>query len=122
MKDKKGPILQEVTESIAEPKLSPNCGFCSLLCQSNPGKGAPDSPSLHFMTEREIQVLAAMRRLKEEASKIKSHMRRMDEAGMSEDRMALSGRLADLKEEWKKMNKERMDAAEERMRLLGHIQ
>jgi hypothetical protein len=71
------------------------------------------------MTEREIRVLAAMRRLREEASEIKRQLRQMEG---SEDRTALSGRLGDLREEWKKMDKERMDAAEERMRLLGHIQ
>ena len=120
MKDEKDLRLQEVTERKTES--GPECESCRLLCQSTLGRGAPDSPSLHFMTEREMQVLAAMRRLKEEASRIKNDMRQMDKHGMSEDRMALSRRLADLKEEWKEMDKERMDAAEERMRLLGHIQ
>lgn len=122
MKDERDPRLQEATERIIEPGSSADCGFCSPLCQSTPGKGAPDSPSLHLMTEREMQVLAAMRRLKEEASKIKSRIRRMDKQGLTEERIALSERLADLKEEWRKRDKERMDAAEERMRLLGHIQ
>jgi hypothetical protein len=74
------------------------------------------------MTERELKVLASMRRLKEEVSEIKARLREMERQKDREDGSALSVRLADLKAEWKKMDKERMDAAEERMRLLGHIQ
>jgi hypothetical protein len=112
MKNEKHLRLQEVTKGMAEPESGSECGFCSLLCQSTP----------HFMTEREIEVLAVMRRLKGEASKIKNDMRQMDKQGMSEDRMNLSLQLAELRDEWKRVDKERMDAAEERMRLLGHIQ
>jgi hypothetical protein len=74
------------------------------------------------MTERELQVLASMRRLKQEVSEIKARMREMEQQGISEDGSALPVRLADLRAEWKKLDRERMDAAEERMRLLGHIQ
>jgi len=49
-------------------------------------------------------------------------MREMERQGILEDGSALPVRLADLRAEWEKMDKERMDAAEERMRLLGHIQ
>jgi len=119
MKDEKNPRLQEVAERSPEPESGPDCTFCTLLCPSPPGESPSDSRSPHFMTEREIQVLAAMRCLREEASEIKRHMRQMER---SEDWMALSRRLGDLREEWKKMDQERMDAAEERMRLLGHIQ
>jgi hypothetical protein len=49
-------------------------------------------------------------------------MREMERKGASEDGPALSERLTGLRTEWKKMDQERMDAAEERMRLLGHIQ
>ena len=122
MNDEKEFRLQKVTERMAEPESSPECKLCSSLCQNTAQRSAPGSPSIELMTEREIRVLAAMRGLKEEASKIKSRMRQMDKEGMSEDRMTVSRRLADLKDEWKKLDKERMDAAEERMRLLGHIQ
>jgi hypothetical protein len=74
------------------------------------------------MTERELQVLASMRRLKQEVSEIKARMREMGQREVLEDGSALPMRLADLRAEWKKMDKERMAAAEERMRLLGHIQ
>ena len=122
MKDDKDKRLQEVTRETAEPESAADCEFCSLLCGSAPGKSHADPPSLHFMTERELQVLASMRLLKQEVSEIKARMREMEQQGISEDGSALPVRLADLRAEWKKMDKERMDAAEERMRLLGHIQ
>jgi len=122
MKDEKEPRLQEVTETILETESAQDCSFCSLLCQGKEGKGLSQSPSLHFMTEREIRVLASMRRLKEDASETKRRMRRLEQEGVGEDRADLSGRLAGLRAEWRKMDKERLDAAEERMRLLGHVQ
>jgi len=122
MKDDKDPRLQEVTRETAEPEPSSDCGFCGLLCGGTPGKSPADSPSLHFMTERELQVLASMRRLKQEVSEIKVRMREMEQQGISEDGSGLPVRLTDLRAEWKKLDKERTDAAEERMRLLGHIQ
>ncbi len=122
MKDDKDLRLEEVTPERPEPESPSDCEFSSLLGQSTSGKGPADSPSMHFMTERELRVLASMRRLKEEVSRIKAHMREMEQQGASEDGPALSERLAELRAEWKKMDQERMDAAEERMRLLGHIQ
>ena len=122
MKDDKDLKLQEVTRKTAEPEPSSDCEFCSHLCGGTPGKSPGDSPSLHFMTERELQVLASMRRMKQEVSEIKARMREMEQQGISEDGSALPVRLADLRAAWKKLDKERMDAAEERMRLLGHIQ
>ena len=124
MKDDKDPRLQEVTRETAEhePEPASDCEFCSLLCRSTPGKSPADPPSLHFMTERELQVLASMRHLKQEVSEIKARMREMEQQGISEDGSSLPVRLADRRAAWKKLDKERMDAAEERMRLLGHIQ
>ena len=124
MKDDKNPRLQEVARETAEPEpeTASDCGFCSLLCHSTSGKSPSDPPSLHFMTERELRVLASMRRLKQEVSEIKASMREMEQQGILQDGSALPARLADLRAEWKKMDKQRMDAAEERMRLLGHIQ
>jgi hypothetical protein len=124
MKDDKDARLQEVARETAEPELetASDCGFCSLLCGSEHGKSPADPPSLHFMTERELQVLASMRRMKQEVSEIKARMREVEQQGFLEDGSALPMRLADLRAEWKKMDKERMAAAEERMRLLGHIQ
>jgi hypothetical protein len=124
MKDDKDLRLQEVTRETAEieSEASSDCEFCSLLCGSVSGKTRAGPTSLHFMTERELQVLASMRRLKQEVTEIKARMREMEQQGIQENGSALPVRLADLRAEWKKMDKERMAAAEERMRLLGHIQ
>ena len=108
--------------SSSEPDSASDCDFCSLLCPSNPGASPTDSQSPHFMTDREFKVLASMRRLKEEVAEIKARTREMEQQGMSENGSALPMRLADLRAEWKRLDRERMDAAEERMRLLGHIQ
>jgi|GEM_PF-3005667 len=124
MKDDKDPRLQEIMPETMEPEpeTASDCDLCSFLCGSTPGKGNADSASPHFMTQREFRVLASMRRLKQEVSEIKASMREMERQGILEDGSALPVRLADLRAEWEKMDKERMDAAEERMRLLGHIQ
>jgi len=119
MKDEKDLGLQEIAESPSEPETEPDCSFCSFVCQSSPGEDPSDKRSLHFMTNREVQILAAMRRLKEEVSEIKKHMGQREG---SDDPMVFSRRLGVLREEWKKLDQERMDAAEERMRLLGHVQ
>ena len=124
MKDDKDMRLQEIPREGAEPEpeTATDCDFCGLLCGSAPGKNPADSQSPHFMTEREFHVLASMRRLKQEVSEIKASMREMEQQGILEDGSALPMRLADLRAEWKRLDKERVDAAEERMRLLGHIQ
>ena len=44
-----------------------------------------------------------------------------DEQRLSENRQQLFFWLKRLKEEWKNLDRERIAAAEERMRLLGHI-
>ena len=119
MKEDKEPRLQEVSEQTTAPEGEQDCAFCGLFCRSTPsGDPAPGS-SPHFMTEREMNALAAMRRLKAEASEVKGRLIR---AEGSEDLAALCGRLDGLRAEWKRIDRERMDAAEERMRLLGHIQ
>ena len=124
MKSDKELELQEVPRERVElePETATDCELCSLLCGSAPGKNPAESQSPHFMTEREFQVLASMRRLKQEVSEIKASMREMEQQGILEDGSALPMQLADLRAEWKRLDKERMDAAEERMRLLGHIQ
>ena len=124
MKDDKELGLQQLDreEIEPEPETASDCEYCSLLCGSASGNNPDDPPSLHFMTERELRVLASMRRLKKEVSEIKARLREMEQQGILEDGSALPMRLADLRAEWKKLDQERMDAAEERMRLLGHIQ
>ncbi len=122
MKDDRDLELQEVSHEPLEPESPSDCDFCNLLCQTHPGKDASDPASMHFMTERELRVLASMRRLKEEVHEIKAQMRKLEGKGSSEEERTHSAKLEELRAEWRKMDQERMDAAEERMRLLGHIQ
>lgn len=119
MKEEKKPRLQEVSEPTASPELEQDCAFCGLFCQSRPPGGPSESSSPHFMTEREMNALAAMRRLKAEASEVKRRLRQPEN---TDDRKALCERLTDLRAAWRRIDRERMEAAEERMRLLGHIQ
>jgi len=100
-----------------------------------------------IMTDREIAVLGAMRGVKKEVSKIKRRLRLVEEdlakpprpktagnisfhetreelwrQGLAEEAASLNQRLIVLKEQWQSMDRERIEAAEERMRLLGHQQ
>jgi len=103
-----------------------------------------------FMTEREFRVLHAMRALREKAAKIKKRVRAIEkqmrerprreqrpapsasaeppggdadwEREMAEELLRHCDRLAQWKARWQEMDRERMAAQEERMRLLGHIQ
>lgn len=120
--DEKELALQEVTERKSEAEEPSDCAFCSLLCRGMPGEDSGHTPSLSFMTERELRVLASMRRMKQEVQKVKAELRESERQGSWEDVPALQGHLAELRAEWKKMDREREEAAEERMRLLGHIQ
>jgi hypothetical protein len=139
--------VQEVEQTKPEPEAPQDCRFCAFARQSPSDEAPPAASSMHFMTEREMKALTAMRRIKEESSGVKNRMRQMEAElgygpfqgeqngkgsyetrgktwmqGMSEDWMELARRLDHLREEWKKMDQEREDAAEERMRLLGHVQ
>jgi hypothetical protein len=122
MKEEKDLKLQEVVPETLESGSSSDCEFCGILCRSESGEDGSAPSGINFMTERELRVLASMRRLKEEVAGIKGHMRKMEGQGSSEEALALSALLTELREDWQKLDKERMDAAEERMRLLGHIQ
>ncbi len=119
MKEDKEPRLQEISVETAAHETDQDCAFCGLFCRRTPSGGPAESASPHFMTDREMNALAVMRHLKAEASEVK---RRLGQAEGPEDLAALYGRLDTLREEWKRIDQERMDAAEERMRLLGHIQ
>jgi hypothetical protein len=115
--------LQEITEETIQSEPPSECAFCSLICRNVAQKPADQASSLGFMTEREFRVLASMRRLKEEVREVRASMRQLkEEAGMPEQGSGLTARLEGLNAEWKRMEQERLEAAEERMRLLGHIQ
>ncbi len=151
MKDKKDRITGEEDVRGATHGSEPidSCGLCtSLFTKEEPAKG---SKGWRFMTEREFTVLKAMRGLRERAVKIKKRIRgikedlrdrpgrgrekvvegaadedvlleRAWEQQMAEELLDHCARLATLKDQWGEMDLERMEAQEERMRQLGHIQ
>jgi len=100
--------------------------------------------STHFFTEREMRLLERMIEARNEIRKLRKRMTQIqedlatqsivrDEGGkkwqeirgklwtqaMAEDALFISERLTQLSQEWERMEQERIETAEERMRLLG---
>ncbi len=98
------------------------------------------------MTEREFTIHEKMRQLKKEVSAIKRHIRHIEAERtrgspqpttnqptsqhsaygtspewLERERTRLRARLDELRLQWKQLDQERIDAAMERMRRLGHI-
>lgn len=86
------------------------CHLCELW---HPAGG------MHVLTRREITVLDAMRRVKEEARTLMKQGGRW-QSGQEGMGAHPEGRLARLRDRWRKLTAERDAAREERMRLLGH--
>jgi len=124
-----------------------SCDFCARWCDTISTEDPARAMPAYVMTEREYRILTDMKRIKAEARNIKNRMGEiekylvdnmveMDATGkkfkgdqnepelqrISEDWLSLAQRLDALKELWKDRDRERLEAAEERMRLLGHIQ
>ena len=133
-------LSQETDENIS-------CDFCARWCDTVSKESTTEALPGYFMTEREFSALADMRRIKAAARNIKKQMGQIEESlgdyfflmdaqgkispekktepwiqAMSEEWILLSQRLDCLRELWKEKDRERIAAAEERMRLLGHIQ
>jgi len=130
-----------------ETEDTTSCDFCARWCDTVSKESTTEALPGYFMTEREFTALADMRRIKAAARNIKEKMGQIEEClgdyfydmdakgkrspekkpepwihFMSEDWIMLSQRLDCLRELWKEKDLERIAAAEERMRLLGHIQ
>lgn len=89
-------------------------GSCG--CQVCPG-------SIEVPTEREMAALAELRAIKERVRVLKGSLDSIREEGVG-DRShrveEIEATLDTLKAEWERWDEERKDAAQERMRLLGH--
>ncbi len=74
-------------------------------------------------TVREQRVLRKIRELKEEVRKVKTRLKELssEESTDAEEKAFLERRLQELGLQRRELEKERKDAAEERMRLLGHV-
>lgn len=74
-------------------------------------------------TADEVEVLNAMREVKERARSIKGQISKLSaarEASEMEERSRLEKEMARLKSEWDRLEERRNEAARERMVLLGH--
>ncbi len=132
------------TQPVPTEEAIPQCKFCSLFRKQGSGTELDDE-GMSCLTDRETQILEAMRRIRGEASRIKRRIRLIEEdlsdhpfertrdgrlyneistklwvQGMQDDWMNLNARLQSLRGEWRAWQAERNEAAEERMRLLGH--
>ena len=135
----------EVRHDATEHDHGQRCRMCAQF-HWEPETESSCRTSLHFMTEREVKVLAEMRDVKARASKVKRQMRDIGEGlsgrslageegdpdrgsvrehlwaeGTLRDWEDLARRLGDLHERWAALEQDRADAREERMRLLGHV-
>jgi chromosome segregation ATPase len=74
------------------------------------------------LTYREQDVLQEIRRVQEEAAAIKRRLQEMDQSGVTDtaERAQWERRLEELRARRNALEKEREEAAQERMRLLGH--
>ncbi len=134
-----------MSPDLPAPVPEATCRFCALLCQTLELEAAGSHPeSTHFFTEREMRLLNRMIEARNEIRKLRKRMTQIeedlatqslvrDEGGkkwqeirgklwtqaMAEDTLFISERLTQLSHDWERMDQERIETAEERMRLLG---
>lgn len=138
------PTTPEIPGSNPAPRIDEPCRTCAPFIPAGDKREVGCGP-MKIMTEREITVLGAMRKIKKEVLKIKRRRRLAEEdlqrrvlpnragntrhfeireklrrQGLAEDILYFNQRLALMKEQWQEMDHERTEAANERMRLLGH--
>jgi len=132
-----------MSPELPSPETETECTFCSLLCP-NPGQHGSDHESMHLLTGQEILLLERMKQRREESQKVRRRVRQIEDdlsktsftrtadgkewcgirgkiwaQTMAADLLNLADRLARLSENWERMDRERVEAAAERMRLLG---
>ncbi|MEW6442668.1 MAG: hypothetical protein AB1640_17155 [bacterium] len=103
----------EATAEAAAPE-----GLACDACDAWYPFDGPHSSCLHFMTKREIEILDSMREVKRQAQDLKRRLSGLDRG--APEAHALSESLAALHEQWQELDRQRIAAAGERMRLLGH--
>jgi len=146
---KEKPTLSSLNRKRTESEES--CESCRPQHSVTLPDGTEVKMVTNCMTNRELQILAEMRQAREKADEIKKYLKQIDRsieklstcqlplenempeayfdtlAGsretkrLNEERQQLYYWLGKLREEWKRLDKRRVLAAEERMRLLGHI-
>jgi len=96
------------------------CGCCQLS-SDKPEEKYDCASRWTVFTKREEKVLRGIRELGERARELKRLIEQLPAAKQgSQERLAALGELEDLRQRRAELEKERIEAAEERMRLLGH--
>ncbi len=89
------------------------------------GSGRPYTckERLSVLTHREQDILGEIRTVQEEAAAIKRRLQEMRQSGARDENLEAQWerRLDELRVRRKALEKEREEAAQERMRLLGHL-
>lgn len=100
------------------------CDCCRAVVEAADGLGEPYGCAERkgVFTVREQRVLERIRQAREMANGIKKEISRLDArgAGASEERARAENELESLRRLRTELETERLAAAEERMRLLGH--
>ena len=150
--DTKKFIKKLVTNNIKGAESDNSCEPCQPHHSLTLPDGSPLKMVTNCMTNRELLILSEMRQAREKADEIKRYLKEVDnslkklssyntteedrnteedfnilagareEKRLNDERQQLYYWLAKLREEWRNLDKRRVIAAEERMRLLGHVE
>lgn len=96
---------------------SDGCQYCAGAALNDEATGFTCADKENIFTRREQAVLARIREAGKRARELKEEISRMDDAG----RRAAMDELEHLRRLREELERERLAASEERMRLLGHI-
>lgn len=101
-----------------------NCGCCQTggIDRDGGGEIYGCHEKTTVLTHREEEVLRSIRELSLKARAIKERLTRLEAGGAADEaaKTALGEELANLRRRRSELETERLAAAEERMRLLGH--
>ncbi len=146
--EEKKKATKMVPITIYQNEQKPSDNICTSFHKNPACRENGDNTAPGYMIEREFEILAEMRRTKNIVSQIKENLKDVekllkksdlnkenqdrgqhyfylptdgDGQRLTEKRHQLYYWLKRLKEEWRNLDNKRIEAAEERMRLLGHI-
>jgi hypothetical protein len=89
-------------------------------CREPVLKRVPCSGTFEVLTLREQAALKNLRAIKSRARELKQALSETGDALDDQGRDAIERELYHLKQDWKRWEEERRDAAKERMIMLGH--
>lgn len=96
-------------------------GQCS--CGGNmpgtPPRGSPCPSKSTLFTKEELEILAKLKALKEEARRLKAQL---EEIKDEEEKRICEDRLGKIRKEWEGLRRRGDEAARQRMIYLGHLE